>query len=734
MLSRWLALSGAFSFVLSASAEPLRLESPAMRVEIYPGSGVWSIVDKASDVRWPTDGTASPGSAAGFAEGFAPDTSTSTTVRLTGKGGVAVIFELAEAGRCLEIRYEGDNPGDVRVLEDALAVTDREAGSAIVPCREGLLIPADSGIAFKQTFGTSEYEGCHMNMLGLMKQGASLAVTWDDAYVWADIQSTLPEGQSYRQKITAALTLRQSARSFRVWPLGKGDWNGLATGYRRIAEAKGLAGTLRDRIRRNPHTDQLLGAANVKLWTCLDRRMNDDGTKEESVKVHWTFDEAAQVAEHIRKDLDISRCLFIIGGWTEGGYDCRHPDNLPANPECGGNAALADAIRRVQALGYVACLHDNYQDMYRGAKSWDPGCIEKRSDGSLIEGGRWLGGRAFMVCAPKQVEMAMRPQNLPEIQKLFGPWCYFIDTTFAVGPRECADPNHPIGRNEDIAFKSKLSDKARELFGLFGSECGREWALPHSDFFEGLTGVSGHYYHNLKPETLGATVIPFWEMVYHDCQVCYGKYEYDGDQAGEYVAHHVLSARPLNYHSMPDHLYWKEKVAAKSAVGDRACFTRTDDGWAKGLHPTDAFLKNTQEILGPLHQATAHDRLTRLEFLTPNRAVRRATYAEGNGTTIVVNFGRDNVPVKSRFGGDAVLPPWGFVVDSPRFAAFYAMQWGGRSYAQGAMFTLQPADDKDLVQAAKVRVFHGYGDPRLNWRGKTVEVRREEITTPERSG
>ena len=168
-------------------------------------------------------------------------------------------------------------------------------------------------------------------------------------------------------------------------------------------------------------------------------------------------------------------------------------------------------------------------------------------------------------------------------------------------------------------------------------------------------------------------------------------------------------------------------MAAKPAVGDRACFTRTDDGWAKGLHPTDAFLKNTQEILGPLHLATAHDRLTRLEFLTPNKAVRRATYGEGERTTVVVNFGRDNVPAKSRLGGDVLLPPWGFVVDSPRFAAFYATQWGGRSYAQGVMFTIQAADDQDLTEAAKVRVFHGFGDAQLNWRGKTLDVRREQI-------
>ena len=136
-----------------------------------------------------------------------------------------------------------------------------------------------------------------------------------------------------------------------------------------MAADRGLAVTLRDKIQRDPHVELLLGAANVKLWTCLDRKMNEESTQEESVEVHWTFDEAAQIAEHLHRDIDLKRCLFMIGGWTEGGYDCRHPDNLPANPECGGNEALASAIERIQALGFVGCLHDNYQDMYRDARA-----------------------------------------------------------------------------------------------------------------------------------------------------------------------------------------------------------------------------------------------------------------------------------------------------------------------------------------------------------------------------
>ena len=93
-------------------------------------------------------------------------------VRVEEADGAAVIFELVDEGRSLEIRYEGEAVGDVRVLDDALAVTAAEEGYAVVPCREGLLIPATSGVAFSQTFGTSDYEGCHMNMIGLVKRGS----------------------------------------------------------------------------------------------------------------------------------------------------------------------------------------------------------------------------------------------------------------------------------------------------------------------------------------------------------------------------------------------------------------------------------------------------------------------------------------------------------------------------------------------------------------------------------
>jgi hypothetical protein len=710
-----------------------RLESPHLRVDIDDATGRWVLLDRRSGAGWPSEGRAALGRAPWLNGGSvrvesAPDDS----LRVVTDGDRAVVFTLVQEGEAVEIRYENATADPIRVLGDALSLTEVEEGYVIVPCREGLLIEADSGKTFKRVFGTSDYEGCHMNMLGLVKAGSALIVTWDDAYVYPELASTISKNGAPRQKLTATFELRRTARAVRLMPLGRGNWDDIASAYRRYAEKRGLAVTLREKIERDPHLERMIGASNAKLWTCLARRMNEESTTEESVKVRWTFDEAARIAEHLRKDVEIDRCFFMVGGWTEGGYDCRHPDNLPANPECGGNEALADAIERIQALDYVACLHDNVQDMYRDARSWDPNFIEKRRDGSLIKGGRWLGGRAYMVCAPKQLALAQRPQNLPATHELFAPWSYFIDTTYAVGPRECSDPAHPIGRNDDIAWKIRLSDYARDIFGIFGSECGREWALPHSDFFEGLVGVSGRYYHNLKPADMGATPIPFFEMVYHDCHVCYGKYGYKAEEAAEYVAHHVLCARPLHYHSFPDHLYWQSSTGAgQEQKTGPPCYTRNDGGWAQGLHPHDVFLKNTHEVLGPLHRVTAHDRLTRLELLTDDGSLRRAIYGSGQDTTrVTVNFGTSDAEVASQSTGRTVLPPHGFLVEGLRFVAFHARHWNGQDYGQGALFTLRPADGRTLAESGSIRVFHGFGPATLRWQGRVYEVPREEVIKP----
>jgi len=493
---------------------------------------------------------------------------------IAGDPGAAlrVQFQTSKDPRLLEVIYEasgGLQVESVALLANVLLATDSGKGYVLVPVREGLLIPADSGSGLSHHFDTYAYEGCHMEMLGVVQNGSAVLATWDDPYVTVDLKSTKAQSDSGSKHATVAVwcNLLKSAKRLELRFLGRGDYVSIAKAYRQIAQDRGLLVTWDQKLKDHPDRAKLFGAANIKLWSALDRRMSEDSTKEEQVRVNWTFDEAAQVAEHFKRDLQLDRVLFTVGGWIHRGYDNQHPDILPTAPECGGDAALRACAQRVMDQGYLFCLHDNYQDIYRDSPSWNERYIMKNRDGKIVQGGRWAGGLAFMTCSQMALELAQRPQNLPGVKKLSNANAYFIDTTYAAGLQECYDPQHPLTRSDDIKWKQALSDYARGVFGVFGSECGREWAIPHSDFFEGLTGVSGRAYHDARlGDRLGATVVPLFDLVYRDCIAMYGKYGYDPGQASSYVLQHIILGRPLNYHSIPAHLYWKEVAAEEKPL------------------------------------------------------------------------------------------------------------------------------------------------------------------------
>lgn len=721
-----------------------------MLLKVDETTGDFSLLDKRSNVRWPSEGTASVGDVPALQGRFIKAEKSKKSIRLMNSTGSAFVFELVEGGKAVEVRWENAGDGNIRSLGDLLAIDTQQGGYVIVPVREGLLIPVEGDISFKRKFGSSDYEGVHMTMIGLVKNNSALIVTWDNMYVYPEIERKV-SGDS--QQLITTFELRKTARSLRLHPIGKGDFNTIASAYRKIGEKKGYAVTLKEKIARNPELEKLIGASNLKLWHIYIQRMNKDSTEMKYRKVRWTFDEAAKIAEHMRNDLDIDRCLYIIGGWIKGGYDNGHPDILPANEPCGGNEGLIDALDRIEKLGYVSCLHDNYQDMYRNAKGYDTKYSQKRKDGTPIRGGYWFGGVPDIVCSPMQLELAQRKQNLPEVKRLFSPQCYFVDTVFAASPKECFDPAHPTDRNSDLVWKKQLSDYTRDLFGMFGSECGREWGIPHSEVFEGLTSVFGRPFHDKKLEQIGATVIPFWEMVYHDCMICYGKYSCKPENADESVAQHVMYARPFFHHfneTYPDHLYWKNECgtssdedaaadAVKAAWGDEkqepwcfspevSVFSRGDNGWAEGFDPLDVFMKNTHEILGPLNRVTAYERLTHLEYLNSDRTLQKAIYGYGSdATTIIVNFASDDAKVASNLGGDVILPQWGFTVESPTFAAFYAKLYNGIDYDKGAVFTIRAEDGKNLNDSKEIRIYHGFGSDKIVFRDKQYSVRKERI-------
>jgi hypothetical protein len=222
-------------------------------------------------------------------------------------------------------------------------------------------------------------------------------------------------------------------------------------------------------------------------------------------------------------------------------------------------------------------------------------------------------------------------------------------------------------------------------------------------------------------------------LVYRDGIAAFGKYDYKCEEAAEYVLQHIIFGRTLNYHNIPNHLYWKEykpdPVQESSGLQDKGLFIRGDHGWTEGLHPTDRFIKNTQEILGPLNTLTFQMPLTGHRFLSKDRKIQQSVFGKGNKTVVAtVNMSSSNYNCVTQNGKESILlPPYGFLIESSTFIAFHAMNWNGVRYDSPPFFTFQSLDDKPLTSSRLVRVFHGFGDNRIKTGNAIQTVQREII-------
>jgi len=711
------------------------LDTQAWRFDVDRASGAWSLLDKTAEVLWTSSTTRPRFGRITLVNGsrrevcridrFDDVASTPRSLRMVVSplidgvpSGVTVLFTVVPSPdfEGLQLAYATHATGpwkveSVRLLEDALQVTEEDEGAIYVPHRLGIEVAAGKGLPSQQTWAT--YDGLSMAMCGAVKQGAILLLSWDQVDSRLTAHTTWPNSPlvAGRRAVSVSLDLNGPENTCLIQPLGRGNYVDLARAYRPIAQAKGWRKTWAEKREQFPTVDMMFGAANFKPFV-LSRalpssRYSKDG--KEVVHLGFTFDEVAQCAEHWRNELQIDRAFVVMAGWINAGYDVRHPDVLPAAPECGGNEGLAAAAQRIRACGYLFGLHDNYQDMYEDAPSWGQTWLNKDSRGVARKGGNWNGGQAWQVCAVKQVELAARPEtNLPAIETLFAPTIYFIDTVFAWPLVTCEDPAHPMSRHDDLFWKTNLCLLAKKHFGLFGSEEGREWSVPCADYLEGIFG------HQTDSPT--GQVIPLFPIVYSDC-VQIMTHQGNRIAAGDdkKVADHILFAE-MFLPSFGQHLYWQQGGDESS----NDLWSRGDGGWGAELVRTDRVIKNVWEVLSPLNRITAELPLDDHKFLTPDRLVQQTRFGD---VTITVAFGQPATV------GDHQLPANGFVVESPRFVAFCATRYNGVQYSSPTLFTAESRDGRLLTRSTQVRIYHGFGDPQIRLGEKDFEVAREEIVS-----
>ena len=513
---------------------PLTLRGEGFAFAIEPGSGRWVLTDQRAGVAWTSDPLHArlgrvllrrgerllpvvlnnlrpiPG-VAGALDRLVLEQ------QLAGDGGPRFRLSCALDARPpagLTLRCELLGAGEwsvdkVWLLDGALPVTEASAGRSVLPIRLGEGLTAADGLP--TVVSRLTYDDSSMQMLTVEQQGAALLLTWDHVDVrWQVRRAWLDaERVAGARVLQHTLELSGGARQCTLHPCGRGDYVTAARAYRDVAARAGWRVTRAERLKTHPEALAMAGAADFKPFvfsrSLPSSRYNTSG--REQTHLGYTFTEVAQLAEHWHHDLGLDRALVVLAGWIKRGYDNQHPDILPAAPECGGDAALREAARRIKACGYLFGLHDNYQDMYEDAPSFDRKYLRKNAAGQPLKGGNWAGGQAWQVRPQSQLELAQR--NLPEVKALCAPTALFIDTVFAWGLVDSRDPADRWDRAVDLDYKSRLCAYARAMAGVYGSEEGREWAVPVADYLEGQLGH--------KWDTPVGAVLPTFEIAYHDC-------------------------------------------------------------------------------------------------------------------------------------------------------------------------------------------------------------------------
>lgn len=428
---------------------------------------------------------------------------------------VRVTFSVSADRRRLLVDSASTSTGgatvvSLAVLDRALVTTDAQRGYGVLPRQIGSILPTTRGLPQERRYVT--YDDTSMAMFGATQGHGAILVAWDDLRTimrtHVDVRDApLVPGARW---LSFTLELADGTGHAELWPLGRGGYVEVARAYREFATERGLVVPLAKKRESSPELERFSGAALFRATALMRSQpggLLNTGT-EEVVGLHNRFADIAAAATHWRRDLDIERALVIVRGWNRRGYDNQLPDVLPANDECGGDEALAACATSVRREGFLFGLHDNTQDMYADAPSWDECVLEADPDGKPRTAGLWEGGRAFRICSARQADFAV--PNWREMSARYGVDHVFSDTILSVKLGTCAAPEHPLDRGGDVSEKQRLCELARRSFPIVGGEGGKEWGVPLLDTFEGLLS------YKLFERTY-QNVIPLFELVYGDC-------------------------------------------------------------------------------------------------------------------------------------------------------------------------------------------------------------------------
>jgi hypothetical protein len=439
----------------------------------------------------------------------------------------------------------------------------------------------------------------------------AIVETADDAAVRIPRKNRLlalqPEWQAQKKQFGAPRMIRYAF-------FDRGGYVAMAKRYREHAIQTGLFKTLREKKKRIPSVDLLVGAVNVWCWD----------------------NQAPEICREMQA-LGIKRIL-----WS----NARPPDQLKALNDLGVLTSRYDIYQDAmnpENFPQLKWLHSDWtsdawknDDLMIGADGeWVRGWEVETKAGGMIPCGTLCDKQATAYAQRRiPAELATHPYH-----------SRFIDTTTASPWRECYHPKHPMTRTESKKSKMELLNYISEGCGLVcGSETGHDAAVPYVHYFEGMLSLGPYRVPDAgrdmqrvvtevpepvaKFQTGHVYRLPLWELVYHDCVVAQW---YWGDYNNK----------------LPS--LWDRRDLWNALYGTPPMFMFNRKSWEANK---DRFVKSYQ-VATPVARATGYSPMISHEWLTTDHAVQQTRFA--NGVAVTVNFG--DKPFKLATG--VVLPPLG---------------------------------------------------------------------------
>jgi hypothetical protein len=498
-------------------------------------------------------------------------------------------------------------------------------GDLVLPLGQGCLLRKDFRCDLDHTLPTYAGLGFVMPWWGQLADSGEglLAVTETPDDVGFRVATEPGGGHTCHPYWQASLGNFRYARRIKYRFYHKIGLVELAKEYRRHAERRGLAVTLKEKAKQRPNVAKLRGATIVNIWHMSNFEKLGIHDKQ---KHYLPFDDGLRRFQRLARDAGIGKAVVHIDGWGRDGYDSLHPDVLPPNPVCGGWAGLERMATAVKQMGHMFLLHDQYADIYADADAFSPDNTAMDLSGVRPENREWLGGRQQWLCPQRTMPFARR--NLTEVENKLKPSGTYLDCFTISHLRECYDQRHPCSRADAREAWSDIFRLCQGWGWATSSEGGADWAVPVLDFC--WTVNVGVCPSDLKAKLNGplGDPIPLYNLVWHDCIV-----------QPEFVEETQKS---------PDTRLWTMLWGGIPSIRPASLEWGLTEQQAEERAPAEAEFARNLLPIARLHERIGFEEMVNLEILDAERRVMRTSF--GDGTQVTVDFNRQTYEIKSDAG------------------------------------------------------------------------------------